>query len=118
MVPGVKPAVTEFVAVLKVKLHAPVPVQAPVHPEKAFGAVALSLSDTEVPGGKVAEQPVVDPLVQLIPAGLLVTVPVPVPDVLTVTVSPGVNVAVTFSAAVTVTLQLVVPEHAPLQPPK
>jgi hypothetical protein len=69
-------------------------------------------------GGNDAVQPVDDPEVQLIPAGLLVTVPAPVPEVVTVNTSAALNVAVTFSAALTVTLQLAVPVQAPLQPPK
>ena len=55
---------------------------------------------------------------QLIPAGLLVTVPVPLPDVVTVNAAPVVNAAATLSAAVMVRLQVDVPEHAPLQPAK
>jgi hypothetical protein len=59
---------------------------------------------------------------QLMPAGVLVTVPVPVP--LRVTVSGNcvtverVNAAPTLAAAFSVTTQLPVPEHAPLQPVK
>ena len=53
---------------------------------------------------------------QLIPVGLLVTVPVP--DVETVNVSAALNAAATFSAAVIVTVHVVVPEQAPLQPAK
>ena len=56
---------------------------------------------------------------QLIPAGVLVTVPLP--DTPTVSVSGWdwvgwVNVAVTVAADVNVTLQEPVPVHAPLQP--
>ena len=62
------------------------------------------------------------PTVQLIPAGLEVTVPLPVP--VGITVKTGVvaasvpNVAVTPVAAFTVTVQVPVPLHAPLQPAK
>ena len=56
---------------------------------------------------------------QLIPAGVLVTVPLP--DTPTVSVWDWVcvcwvNVAVTVAADVNVTLQEPVPVHAPLQP--
>ena len=59
---------------------------------------------------------------QLIPAGALATVPVPVP--LRETVSGNcvtgvmVNAASTLAAAFKVTLQLPVPEQAPVQPVK
>ncbi len=53
-------------------------------------------------------------LPQLIPAGLLVTVPVPFPAFVTVSVcGPALNVAVTDTGWVIVTVQLPVP----LQPP-
>ena len=56
---------------------------------------------------------------QLIPVGLLVTVPVPVPAEVTVSgYDPRENVAPTDSAAVISTVHVVVPEHAPVQPPK
>jgi hypothetical protein len=55
---------------------------------------------------------------QLIPAGLLVTVPAPLPAMETVNTSPGSNVAPTFSLPVIDTMQAAVPEHAPLQPSK
>ena len=56
---------------------------------------------------------------QVIPAGMLVTVPLP--DALTVSVWDcvwvcWVNVAVTVAADVSVTLQEPVPVHAPLHP--
>jgi hypothetical protein len=57
------------------------------------------------------------PLVQLIPAGLLTTVPWPVPAKFTVSVSlaatTAAKVAVTLSLDATVTLQVPVPEHPP-----
>ena len=55
---------------------------------------------------------------QVIPAGLLVTVPVPVPDSATVRPMPALNVALTVSAADMVTVQVLVPEQLPLHPPK
>jgi len=56
---------------------------------------------------------------QLIPAGLLVTVPVPVPASCTVMRTPDevkLNVAVTEAAAVSVKVHVPVPLHAPDQP--
>jgi hypothetical protein len=60
---------------------------------------------------------------QLIPAGLLVTVPVAADPagedaMTTVTVSPTVNVAETVAAAVMVTVHAPVPVQLPPQPPK
>jgi hypothetical protein len=73
------------------------------------------VSVTAVPGPKDCEQ--VAP--QLMPAGLLVTVPEPVPLLVTDSVTGvAVNVAVTEVAALMVTAQVPVPEQAPLQPAK
>ena len=52
---------------------------APPQPPKIDPPVGVAVSDTEVPGAKVAEQV----LPQLTPAGALVTVPVPVPAFVT-----------------------------------
>jgi hypothetical protein len=82
--PTAKEAVTVLVAALKLILQPAFPEHAPDQPENRFEAVAVSLSVTAVPGGNVAVQPVAEPVVQLIPDGLLVTVPVPVPDMATV----------------------------------
>ena len=57
-----------------------VPVQAPDQPVKLEPAVGAAVRVTDVPLLKLAEHV----LPQLIPAGLLVTVPVPAPDLLTV----------------------------------
>lgn len=54
---------------------------------------------------------------QLIPAGLLVTVPLPVPASATFSPSSAMKDAATVVAALIVTVQLV-PVHPPLQPPK
>src|SRR2546428_1571498 len=55
----------------------------------------------------------------VIPAGVLVTVPLPVPAVLTVRVVLWSKVAVTAVSLVRVTVQAPVPEHPPpLQPVK
>jgi hypothetical protein len=62
---------------------------------------------------------VFDPLVQLIPEGLLVTVPVPAPARLIVRPSPAVKVALTVAAAVIFNKHVVaVPEQLPPQPEK
>jgi hypothetical protein len=56
---------------------------------------------------------------QLIPAGLLVTVPLPLPDLAAVSVKAGWNVAVTARAWLMVTWHVPVPvQPSPLQPVK
>ena len=104
-----------------------VPVHAPDHDEKMLpgaGVVAgVSVSVTWVPGGKLAVQVVVEVAEQMIPVGLLVTVPVAadpagVEAITTVTVSPAVNVAETVAAAVKVTVHAPIPVQLPPQPPK
>ena len=77
---GVKVAVT-VVAAETVTTHDPVPVQPPpLQPVKAEFALGVAVIVTAVPLVKLAVQ--LAP--QLIPAGLLVTVPVPVPAVVIV----------------------------------
>jgi hypothetical protein len=105
-------AVTDFAALI-VTLQVPVPVQAPLQPANVDPAAALAVSVTTVPLLKLALQM----LPQLIPVGLLVTVPVPVPALVTLNLNAGtLNVAVTDFAALIVTLQVPVPLQAPLQP--
>jgi hypothetical protein len=78
---------------------------------KAESLAAFGVRVTFVPAGKVAVQVVG----QLIPAGALVTVPEPV----TATERVGsTKLAVTARLELTVNMQVLVPEHAPLQPPK
>ncbi len=87
-----------------------------VHPANVEPAAATGVSVNDVPLVKFA----LHVLGQVIPAGLLVTVPDPVPDALTVTTNVGLlNVAVTVVFAVSETLHVVpVPLHPPpLQPP-
>lgn len=96
---------------MSVKLQFATPVHAPDHAEKISFVPAVAVSVTCAFCGKTAEQVPG----QLIPAGLLVTVPVP--ETLTVSAYPGLNVAARAAAALTVTLQAPVPEHAPLHPP-
>jgi hypothetical protein len=70
-------------------------------------------------GAKFAEQAVVEPEVQSIPDGLLVTVPMPLPEVVTVNTSPVLKLADTLAEADRVKLHVPVPEQPPpLQPPK
>src|SRR5207302_1138339 len=113
---SVNVAVT-VVAALRVMVQGPVPAQPPpVQPVKEEPAAGAAVRVTAVPLGKLAEQ--VAP--QLMPAGLLVTVPMPVPALLTVRVKVcRVKVAVTVVAAETVTVQGPVPaQPPPVQPVK
>ena len=105
------------VAAETVTVQEPVPAQPPpVQPVKEEPAAGAAVSVTAVPLGKFAVQ--VAP--QLMPAGLLVTVPVPAPAGVTVRAKLGVvKVAVTVVAAETVTVQVPVPEQPPpVQPVK
>ena len=91
-----KVAVT-VVAAETVTTHDPVPEQPPpLQPVKVEPAAGAAVSVTAVPLVKLAEQ--VAP--QVIPAGLLVTVPVPVPALETVRAKVGVKVTVKMSVAV------------------
>src|SRR5213596_1955879 len=91
-----KVAVT-VVAALRVTVQVPVPEQPPpLQPLKVEPAAGAAVSVTAVPLVKLAEQ--VAP--QVIPAGLLVTVPVPVPALETVRAKVGVKVTVKMSVAV------------------
>ena len=77
----------------------------------------VAVSVTDVPLSKFAVQ--VAP--QLMPAGELETVPEPAPAVLTANaywITAGAKVAVTDWFEFSVTLQLAVPEQAPLHPVK
>jgi len=76
---------------------------------------AVPLSVTVVPMGKFAEQMVP----QLIPAGVLVTVPMPVPVLMIVrTGDVKSNATVTVRDAFIGTMQSRVPLHSPPQPAK
>src|SRR5579863_9451582 len=114
--PVLNVAVTDSAALIVI-VQVPVPLHAafPLHPAKVEPAAGVAVKITCVPLLKFAEQ--VAP--QLMPAGLLDTVPVPVPALVTVKANCWVlNVAVTDSAALTVIVQVPVPLHAafPLQP--
>ena len=69
-------AVTDVFAEI-VTLHELVPEQAPPHPAKVEPLVAVGVNVTDVPSSKSALQ--ADP--QLMPLGVLLTVPVPVPAI-------------------------------------
>jgi hypothetical protein len=86
---------------VRVTTQVPVPVQPPPdQPENVDPAAGVADNVTDVPLVNGAEQ--VEP--QLMPAGLLVTVPDPLPDLLTVKVGPVVlKVAVTVVLAFSVT---------------
>lgn len=98
-----------------VKEQAPVPVQVPPpHPVKTKPAEGVAVNVTVALELKFALQVAA---VQLMPAGLLVTVP----DPATVTLTPNAVVsklAFTSCTAFIVTVQEPVPEQAPLQPVK
>lgn len=96
-------------------VQVPVPEQAPPQPVNVDPPVGVAVNMTELfDGENVKEQ--VEP--QAIPTGVLSTVPVPEPARVTVNVSvvEPLNEAVTAVAALSVTMQVPVPVHAPLQP--
>ena len=98
-------------------LQVPVPLHPPpLQPANTDPADAVAVSVTELPVGNEALQ--VFP--QLIPAGLLVTVPAPPPALVTVRVEgTALNVAVTDLLALIATTHAPVPLHPlPLHPPK
>ena len=101
------------VLVSRVSLHVPVPVHGPDHPAKVVPASGADVNTTAVPLGKLAVQL----CGQLIPAGVLVTVPAPLPTLFTVSwmgEAVALKVAVTEVAAFREMVQVVL---VPLQPP-
>jgi hypothetical protein len=89
------------------------PLQPPVHPVKEEFAAAVSVSVTWVPLAKL----VLQVGAQLIPPGLLATVPLPPPASVTVSTSAfwmALKLAVTCWLALSVNMQVVL---LPLQPP-
>jgi hypothetical protein len=96
-----------------VTAHAPVPLHAPLHPANVEPTAGVAVRITGVPAAYVAEH--VAP--QLIPAGLLVTVPSPVPTLFTDRAT-SVKVAVAVWPLLTVTTHVPVPLHGPLHPTK
>jgi hypothetical protein len=100
-------------------VHVPVPLQPPpLHPTNTEDGAALAVKVTELAVGNGALH--VAP--QLIPAGLLVTVPDPVPAFVTVSVevvTVRLKVAVTVRLLFILTTQVPFPLHPlPLQPAK
>jgi hypothetical protein len=109
-----KVAVTERAALI-VTVQVPVPVQAPLQPVNVEPVAGAAVKAITVPLENEAEH--VAP--QEMPAGVLVTVPAPLPDLVTVRVKVfSAKVAVTERAALIVTVQVLVPVQAPLQPVK
>ena len=107
-------AVTALAA-FSVRVHAPVPAHAPLHPVNIAPAPGVALRVTRVPLLNDAEQ--VAP--QLTPAGVLVTAPGPAPARLTVSTKDcRPKLADTELAALMVTVHAPVPVQAPLQPVK
>jgi hypothetical protein len=114
LVLAVKLAVTAPFAVI-VKVQVPVPSHStPPHPANVELAFGVAVSVIAVPLAKFAEQAVG----QLIPVGVLVTVPPPVPASETVNAKLlAVKFAVTASFAVSVIVHGAMPSHpAPLHP--
>jgi hypothetical protein len=91
-----------------------VPTQAPLQPAKTDPDAAFAVRATTVP----LANDLLHVVGQLMPAGLLVTVPVPLPAKVAVSGKTNLNVAVADFDAVIVTEQEPVPEQAPLQPVK
>jgi hypothetical protein len=115
---GANVAPTVWAAFSVIEQLAALPEQAPVQPDKAFPGEAVAVSVTTVPALNDWLQPV-DPPLQLIPAGLELTVPAPP------TVTCSVSVCTTFAneaptglvAVLSVTTHVGwVPEQAPVQP--
>jgi hypothetical protein len=116
----VKVAVTEGADEPIVKLHVPVPEQAPLQPANTDPAVgdAVKVTGLDVLIAVLVHVPDVVPAVevQLTPP-VPVTVPLPVPAASTVTGNDeGMKLAVTDCAEFMVTEQALVPEQAPPQP--
>ena len=115
-----KVAVTFALLLSAAMVQVLVPLQAPLQPAKLLPLAAVAVSVTALVLEKLAD-PLVQPAVQLKPLGLLVTLPVPVPDLVIVTkrvVAAVVKLAVTLRALSMLTVQLLVPVQAPLQPVK
>ncbi|MGA8492268.1 MAG: hypothetical protein WB711_17715 [Terriglobales bacterium] len=95
-------------------LQTPMPLQAPDHPAKKEFAMGEAVSVNCVPSAKVALQ--VCP--QLIPDGLLVTLPLPVPPSVTAKTGRSPKAAVTAALLTNASLQTPTPLQAPDHPVK
>lgn len=111
--PELKVAVSDLDELI-VTAQAPVPLHAPLQPAKVEPTAGVSVMLTSVPLVKFA----VHVPGQLMPDGLLVTVPAPFPATVTVSGNSNLKVAVTVSDALKVTEHMPVPEQGPLQPVK
>jgi hypothetical protein len=109
-----KVAVTCLLALSVTVQAASVPLHPPAHPTNDEPAAAVAVRVTTVPGSKLALH--VCP--QLIPDGLLLTLPVPVPVRVTASTGKSLNIAITEVFLVKVMLQTPTPLHAPDQPAK
>ncbi len=109
-----KVAVTCLLALSGTVQVASVPLHPPAHPTKDEPAAAVAVKVTSVPGSKLALH--VCP--QLMPDGLLLTLPVPVPLRVTASTGESLNVAITEVSLVNVILQTPTPLHAPNHPAK
>ncbi len=111
-----KLAVT-FWSALIVTVQVPLPLQAPLQPLNVWALTGVSASVTCWPVEKLALHPTTLPVVQLIPAGVEVTVPEPVPVKLTRSVRfpalPAVKVADTCMLLLSVSVQVELPEQEP-----
>jgi hypothetical protein len=109
-----KVAVTDVSAV-KVTAQLPVPLQAPLQPSKVEPGEGVAVRMICVPESNCA----LHCCPQVMPPGLLLTVPSPAPEGTTVNVGAGagrLKVAVTVALAVSVILHGAVPLQAPPQP--
>ena len=116
--PVLKLAVTLALLLPAAMVQLLVPLHAPPQPAKVLPLEARAVSVTALVLVKLADA-LVQPAAQLNPLGLLVTLPVPVPDLVSVTkrvVAAVVKLAVTLRALSMLTVQLLVPVQAPLQP--
>jgi hypothetical protein len=112
---GVENVAVTVVTAFKLRTQFPVPLQPPpLQPANVEPDAAVAVSVTLVPAAYASEQSVE----QLMPAGLLVTVPLPIRLTVNVTgVEVAVNVAVIEVLTVILRIQLPVPLHPPpLQP--
>lgn len=96
-----------------VMLHVPVPVQAPLHPEKLEPLAGVAVRVTVLPPVSLKLQPLVELVAQLIPPPVIVPLPVPSTTTVSANDEAASNSAVTFVAELIVTVHVPVPEHPP-----
>jgi hypothetical protein len=115
--PEANVAVTDSAAVMFATQLAVPEQPAPLHPVNVLPLLTVAVRNTCDPVVKLALHPVVEPVVQLMPAGLLVTFPDPVPFTVIVRRDVGLNVAVIVAAAFIVSVQGAIPAHPKLLKP-